>query len=84
MGENNGKPTRVNDPIQRVLMAVAVSLATWALSQVQDHSKMLSAISTQVKHLEDSVASVERRNGDITDDLHKDIREIRNILERKQ
>ena len=84
MGDNNGKPTRVNDPIQRALMAVAITLATWALSQVQDHSKMLSAVSTQVKHLEDSVTLVERRNEHITDDLHKDIREIRNILERKQ
>lgn len=82
MGDN-GKTTRVSDPIQRTLMGIAVALATWALSQVQDHSRVLSAISAQVRHLEDSVASVERRSGQITDDLHKDIREIRVILERK-
>ncbi|MEQ1842050.1 MAG: hypothetical protein ABL994_16720 [Verrucomicrobiales bacterium] len=91
MGGNNEKPTRVKDPIMRALMGIAVALATWALSQVQgalvqvqDHSRVLSTISAQVRHLEDSVVSVERRSGKITDDLHRDIREIRTILERKQ
>lgn len=83
MGENNGKSTRVNDPVQRLLMATAVALTSWALAQVHEHSKALASISTQVQHLDGSVTAVERRSGQITDDLHRDIREIRNILERK-
>lgn len=83
MVENSGKSTRVNDPVQRLLMAIAIGLATWAITQVQKHSEALSAISMQVQHLEGSVSSAESRSGRITDDLHRDIREIRNIIERK-
>ena len=64
-------------------MALAVALSTWALSQVQEHGKALAAIISQVNHLEMSVGDVEKRSVHVTDDLHRDIREIRALLDKK-
>lgn len=84
MGENNTKATKVNDPVVRLLMTIATGVAAWSMHQVQAHSETLAAIVKQVQHLEISLANIETRSEKVTDSLHSDIRDIRNIIERKQ
>lgn len=91
MGDNAGKIVKVNDPIVRILMTIATSVAIWCMTQVQHHSESLAShsealvsIVRQVQHLEASLVSIESRSEKTTDKLHSDIRDIRTLIERKQ
>lgn len=84
MGDNNGKSTRVRDPFQHFLTVIAIGIASWALTQVQEHSKILSAITSQVKHVEDGLIAAENRAEVARNVIRADIREIRNHIEHKQ
>lgn len=83
MGESGNRPVRVNDPILRSLVAVVGALASWALVQVNDHSKILAAMSEKQTYIQATQTQAENRNDVMVGEIRRDVREIRSMIERK-
>lgn len=83
MGENGNRPVRVNDPILRSLVAVVGALASWSLVQVNDHSKILAAMSEKQTYIQASQHQAENRNDMIVGEIRRDVREIRSMIEKR-